>query len=145
MRIHVGFLVVSVAACLFATACMNEADQMLPVSSSTGSSASKAPAATEAARRSNGLVRFVQAIPEVKSVDVYSNDMRAFVDVAYGSVTPYRELPQDRYTFHVRPAGQDVVASLADESEGISAGHHYTVVAFRDAGKSKATIRVFED
>ena len=101
---------------LLATGCASEENQVLPTTSTVGGTSSTASPSKEAARRSNALVRFVQAMPDGGALDVYANDMRAFEGVASGAVTQYRELPKDSYKFHLRPAGQGVRRAGEDES-----------------------------
>jgi len=130
---------------LLAPACASEKNEMLPVSTTAEGSVSKAPASVEAARRSNGLVRFVQAIPDVASVDVYANDMKIFTNAAYATVTPFKELTDDDYTFRIRIAGQDMAVPLALGDEDVDAGKHYTVVAIRKVNSAKAELFIFSD
>jgi hypothetical protein len=130
---------------MLAPACVSESNEMLPVSSSAEGKVSSAPASVEAARRSNGFTRFVQAIPDVASVDVYANDMRIFTNVAYGSVTAFKELPHADYTFRIRGAGEEMAVPMAMGDEDVDSGRHYTVVATRKAESAKAKIEVFDD
>jgi hypothetical protein len=125
-------------------ACVNEPDQVLPVSTTSEGVTSRAPASADAARRDHAFVRFVHTIPDVVAVDVYADDMRIFTSVPYGMVTPFKELPDEGYTLRIRPAGQDMAVPMAEESEGIAEGRHYTIGAFRtDSGK--ADLVIFND
>ena len=133
------------SAILLAPACASESNEMLPVSTSAAGKTSSAPASSEAARRDNGFVRFVQAIPDVASVDVYANDMRIFTTVSYGSVSAFKELPDADYTFRLRSAGEEMAVPMAIGDDDIDAGEHFTVVAIRKADSAKAELCVFED
>jgi len=64
--------------------------------------------------------------------------------VAFKSVTPYKELPDTRHAFRVRPAGQDAAQPVAENSEGLSGGKHYTIVVMPDTN-NKATVSVVSD
>jgi hypothetical protein len=128
-----------------APACAGESDELMPVSTMSGDEASSVPSSADAARRSDGFVRFVQAIPDVASVDVYANDMRIFSGAAYGTVTAFRELPDASYTFRIRGAGDDMAVPMAVGDEGVTAGRHYTVVAIRKSDSAKARLVVFAD
>jgi hypothetical protein len=130
---------------LLAPACASESNEMLPVSTTAEGTVSKVPASADAARRQNGFVRFVLAIPDVASVDVYANDMKLFTSAGYASVTPFRELPDEDYTFRIRIAGQDMSVPIAVGDEDVDAGEHYTVVAIRKVDSAKAELYVFSD
>jgi len=132
-------------AILLLPACAGESDEMLPVSSTAGGKTTNAQSSVNAARRSNGFVRFVQAIPGVLNVDVYANDMRIFSNAAYGSVTAFRELPDASYTFRIRGAGDDMAVPMAIGERGVDSGRHYTVVTIRKPGTVKADLVVFAD
>lgn len=62
----------------------------------------------------------------------------------YKSVTPYREVDGERYTFRLRPAGVAQGTPLATNSEGLDDGDYYTVFAVPDE-RGRATLRVVED
>jgi len=130
---------------LLAPACASEPNEMLPVSTTTEGTVSSVPASAAAARRSNGFVRFVQAIPDVASVDVYANDMRIFTNADFASVTPFLELPDEDYTFRIRVAGQEMAVPMAVGDEEVDSGRHYTIVAIRKPDSAKAELQVFED
>ena len=134
------------ATALFAVACASESEEVLPVATrTTGVDTSHAASSKEAARRENGFVRFVHAIPDLTAVDVYSNDIRVFPNVLYGTVTAYFELPEEGYKFRIRPSGQNLAVPMAEADEGVDEGRHYTVVAFREPDEGKAALRIYED
>jgi hypothetical protein len=137
--------VLFLASLLAAAACVHESSDVLPVSTTAEGQRSTIPAAAEAARRDQGFVRFIQAIPDVASADLYAGDMRVFTSAAYGTVTPFKEIPEGLYEFKARPAGQEMAVALAEEHEHIDEGEHNTVVAFRKANDAKASMKVFED
>jgi hypothetical protein len=137
--------VLTILSASFLAACVNESDQVLPVSTTSEGMTTRAPAAAEAARRDQSFVRFVHTIPDVVAVDVYADDMRLFTSVPYGMVTPFKEVPDEGYTIRIRPAGQDMAVPMAEEKEGLGEGRHYTIAAFRKEKEGKAEIAVFND
>lgn len=116
-----------------------------PVTTTTASGRSSAPPADQVANRGNALVRAVHAIPGGAAVDFFAAGTKAFPGVDYKTVTPYSELPGARTTFVVRPAGMDTAAPLAEESEGLGHGMHYTVIASPGEDGEAAVMRVVAD
>lgn len=114
------------AALLLAAACSSEPKQTQPVVSTTDSGTSTAAPAKDAAQRNNALVRVINAT--ANAVDVFANDQKTFEAVAFKQVTPYKELPDSSDTFRVRKSGMDSEPPIAENSEGISGGKHYTVL-----------------
>jgi hypothetical protein len=108
------------------------------------SSDSTAPPVAAVDEQDQALVRVVQAMPGDQAVDVLADDRVVFQDLDYKTVTMYQELPDDRFTFRVRPTGQAASQPLAENSEGLSSGNHYTIVALNkpDGG---ADLMVFGD
>jgi hypothetical protein len=125
--------------------CGREAKQTAPVQTEAGGTLAAAPAAQAAAQRDTALVRVLHAIPGGTVADVFAGDAVAFNQLGYRSLTPYRELPAERTTFRLRPAGQDRAEPLAEEAEGLGAGKHYTVVIFPGEKDQPATMRVISD
>lgn len=134
-----------VALVIAAAACGGSNEQAQPVTTSTPGGQSTAPPAQQAAKRDNALVRAVHAIPAAASVDIFAGDTKAFAGLNYKAVTPYMELPGERTTFKVRPAGMDTADPLADNSEGLDDGEHYTVVASPGEDGKAAVLRVVAD
>jgi len=100
-----------------------------PSESTVGTKTSEAPAGTDVAKRNNALVRLVNA--RTDQVDVYFGDVKAFAEVDGQKITPYSELPAERHDLKVLPTGKaPVTPTVATNSEGLSEGMHYTVVAF---------------
>ncbi|MFN2447878.1 MAG: DUF4397 domain-containing protein [Vicinamibacterales bacterium] len=138
-------LVCCVAGALIASGCQRESTQNTPsTTTTTPAGQSTAAPAAAAASRDNALVRFVHAIPAGAAVDLSAGDNRFFENVAYKTVTPYRELDGQRYTFSVRPAGMAQASALASNSEGLDDGSYYTVFAVPGDGEA-AMLRVVED
>jgi hypothetical protein len=127
-----------------AAACSSEPKQTQPVTSTSSSGSSTAPAAKEVAQRNNALVRVINAAPGNPSVDVFADDQKVFESVAFKSVTPYKELSDARHAFRVRQAGQDSAQPIAENSEGLAGGKHYTIVVMPDTN-NKAALYVVSD
>jgi Domain of unknown function (DUF4397) len=125
--------------------CSREAQQNQPVRTTTEQGSSAAPPARQSAERDKALVRVVHAMPTGPKVDVFADETLAFSNVSYKAVTPYNELSDDRLTFRVRAAGGGVTTKpLAENSEMLMGGHHYTVVPMEDDA-GKPTVRVLAD
>lgn len=134
-----------VAAALTLNACQRDSTQNAPVTTTTTPAGqSTAPPAAAAERRDVALVRFVHAIPAGAGVDLSAGDNRFFENVAYKTVTPYREIDGQRYTFSLRPAGMAQASALASNSEGLDDGSYYTVFAVPGDGEA-AMLRVVKD
>lgn len=131
-------------ALLIVTACSSESNQNRPVTTTTNTGTSNAPPATEVKQRGNALVRVIHAVPGGAAVDVFADDAKVFSGIAYKTASPYKEVSGERHTFRIRPAGQDTAQPLAENSEGLSDGKHYTVVAMADAN-GKPTLYVYND
>lgn len=137
-------LTMAMSLLLLTAACSRESAQNTQTSSESGDST--APAGADVNRRDNALVRVIVAIPSIRAVDVLADDRVVFSDVDYKTVTAYRELPDDRFTFRVRAAGQEGSTPLAENSEGLSSGSHYTLVAFNKAdGKTTELVAISDN
>lgn len=116
-----------------------------PVTTTTAGGQVIAPPADQVANRGNALVRAVHAIPGGAAVDLFADGRKAFPGISFQTVTPYTELPGSRTPFVVRPAGMDTAAPLAEQSEGLSNGRHYTVVVSSGEGGEAAVVRIVAD
>jgi hypothetical protein len=122
------------AALVALCACSSNTKTSQNVSSETPNSApSTTPSGQAAAANKQALVRFVQAVPG--KMDLWFGDEKVFSNVAYKDVTQYTELPAERHDFKLAPAGTNQPTAPASNSEGLSAGRHYTIVAQRKNGK----------
>jgi Domain of unknown function (DUF4397) len=137
-------LVLVLVALLLAVACSSESKQNQSVATKTDSGASTAPPASEAAKRDNALVRVINTIPGNKSFDVYADDQKIFGAIPFKDVTPYKELSVSRHSFRLRTAGQSDAQPLAENSEGLSGGRHYTIVVMPGAN-GQASMYVLND
>lgn len=129
---------------LTVAACDGRSTKQAPITTTTPGGASAAPPAAQVEDRDNALVRVVHAVPAGASVDIYADDQRVFDSLDYKEVTAYREVPAERFSFAVRPAGAPQAPPLATNSEGLDDGRHYTVFAV-PGDDSAATLRVVTD
>jgi Domain of unknown function (DUF4397) len=132
------------AALFLAAACSSEPKQTQPVISKSDSGTSTAPPAKEASQRDNALVRVINAVPGTKAIDVFADDQKVFEGVSFKSVTPYKELSDNRHSFRVREAGKDNEQPIAENSEGLSGGKHYTILILPNQN-DKATVSIIDD
>jgi hypothetical protein len=111
--------------------CSRESKQTEPVSTEAGKAASTAPASGEVAKdQGQALVRVVNAAPNAPKIDVLAENAPVVSDVAFKTVTPYKEVPADASEFAVKPASQTAGEPIAKNSESIMSGRHYTLVVF---------------
>ncbi len=113
--------------------------------------ATSEPASTAAEKVA--YVRFIDA--DTHNTDLWFGDLKLFSGVDKNTVTKYKDAVAERHDFELRPAGApggDTERSrsrdnvLAKNSEGLSAGKYYTVVAFDDnTKKAEPTLRVVND
>src|SRR5262245_10780854 len=125
-------------------ACSSEPKQTQPVTTTSQSGTSTAAPAKEAEQRNKALVRVINAIPGDTSFDIYSGDERVFESVAFRSVTPYKELMGERTDFRVKVAGRGTGQPVAENSEGLADGKHYTVMILPGAN-DRVAINVVSD
>jgi|SRR5215813_6831404 len=141
-QVKLGLLLA--AAMFLAAACSNEPKQTQPVISKSDKGTSTAPPAKEVSQRDNALVRVINVDSDATAVDVFADDQKVFNGVSFKSVTPYKEVPGTRHTFRVKPTGKDNDPSLAENSEGLSGGRHYTMLIMPDKN-NKPTVSVVND
>ena len=140
-RIQLGLLI---SALLIAAACSSEPKQTQPVTTTSDSGTSSAAPAKDATAREKAFVRVINAAPGTTAFDIFADDQKVFDSVAFKGVTPYQEVPGQRFTFRLRPAGQDSAPAAAENSEGLSAGKHYTLVVMPD-NNNKTTFYIVND
>lgn len=127
-----GLSALAVSAMLV-TGCNKESSQTAPVASESGGAASKAPeSGAQANKNEQALVRVIDAAPDAAPLEVTADKNSVFTRVEYKDVTPYKALPANFDDFAVKAAGQDAAAPLAENSESIMSGRHYTLVIFPD-------------
>jgi hypothetical protein len=124
--------------------CQQRSTENAPITTTSPAGESTAPSSAAAERRDDALVRFVNAMPSKAVVDLYADDNRTFDGVSFRTVTPYREVDGQYYTFRLRPAGSSEGSPLASNSEGLDDGDYYTVFAV-PGDRGAAMLRVVED
>ena len=92
------------SAVLWITGCTPKTTSPSATTSSE-SPRTEAPAGAAAARNNTALVRFVNADPGAKELDIVSGNDRLFSNVVYKSVTSYVEVPRGVTQFKLRAAG----------------------------------------
>lgn len=92
------------------------------------------PSGQQTASQNMALVRFVEAVPG-QGMDLWFGDKQVFHGVAYKDVTQYIEVPAEHQDFKLEPSGNTQVNAPATESEGLTAGDRYTIVAETKDGK----------
>lgn len=132
-------------AMLAGSACAGNPPE-IPVRTTTPSGSWTAPSAAEAANRDRALVRIVAAIPGSSRLDLFVERQKLASGLEYKTIVPYQEVPSGRPALRLRPAGLDTADPLADETQQLRAGRHYTVVIMPgEEGGPAAAIRVFDD
>jgi len=106
-------------------ACSRETSEHAAVTSG-GDGKGTAPASAEVKKDDQALVRFVNATPSSK--DLAFGDTTPFANVKARDVTEYKALPAKRDDFKLFINGDDA-KTVATNSEGLTAGKHYTVLA----------------
>lgn len=108
---------------------------------SRGDGKGTAPSSAAAKQADRAMVRFINGTMNKK--DVAFGDMTAFDGVGDRDITAYKELPAERHEFKLMThgGGKEV---LATDSEGLSAGKHYTLLAVTDK-QGKATLHNIND
>jgi len=127
---------------LFGTACSsNSKVAEHSAVESSGDGKGVAPSSAAAKQADRAMVRFVNGTTEKK--DVAFGDMAAFDGVGDRDITAYKELPAERQEFKLMAHG-GAKEVLATDSEGLSAGKHYTLLAVTEKG-GKVTLHNVDD
>jgi hypothetical protein len=90
---------------------------------------SQAPAGSAAAEEGNVLVRFINADPDGKGMDIVLAGELVFGNVAYKTTAPYKEIPKvsGELQFQLRETGGTEI--LGTNRRSLLLGRHYTLVA----------------
>ena len=118
-----GFLLMTAVACTG-----NKTAQTSPVETS-GAGKGTAPSSKEAKQADVALVRFVNGTTTDK--DLAFGDTMPFPGIGDRDVTAYKQLPAERHDFKLY-AKDDKTTILATNSEGLSAGKHYSILAVNE-------------
>ena len=129
------------SAVLWITGCTPKTTSPSVTTTSEGPG-TEAPAGTTAARNNTALVRFVNADPGEKELDIVSGNDRLFSKVVYKSITSYVEVPRGVTQFKLRAAGG--TEDLTTGRRELFPGRHYTLVALR-RGKGETRLATLSD
>ena len=122
------------AALSLVTACSGNKTAQSSKVESSGDGKGTAPSAAAAKQTDVALVRFINGTTSSK--DLNFGDTTPFTDIGERDVTAYKSLPAERHEFKLF-ANNHKAKALATDSEGLTAGKHYTIVAFTDkSGKT---------
>ncbi len=127
-KIRIGVTACGACLLLMTIGCASKTNQA--TTSTAGGQTSTAPAGDQAAKAKVALVRFVDAIPGRKA-NLAFGDQELFPDVSYKTATPYKEVPGERHDFKLT-TGRETNKSPVTNSEGLTNGARYTVVAALD-------------
>ena len=141
---HAKLGLLLIAVLFLAAACSKESKQTQSVVSKTDSGTSTAPPANEVGKRNNALVRVINAVPGATAIDVFADDQKVFETVSFKGVSPYKELSDTNHIFRVRQAGKDSEQAVAENSENLAGGRHYTILV-APGTNDKTTISVIND
>lgn len=109
---------------------------------SSGDGKGTAPPAATAKQADKALVRFINATTSSK--DLAFGDMTPFAGVDARDVTAYKEVPAERHDFKLF-AKDDKANALATDSEGLTSGKHYTVIAVAEKSGKTTIDNVSDD
>jgi hypothetical protein len=135
---------ITVLLLISCAACERAETRSSAVTTSSPAGTSTAPSANAAASRDEALVRVVHAMPNGPAMDLFAGDLVLFDAIHFKSVSSYRALDGDRYSFAVRPAGMTNAKPLASNTEGLDDGRYYTVFVLPGEDRS-AHLRVVAD
>ena len=137
--------ILTVCTCLTLAGCGGTGSDDRPVTTRTDGGQSTAPSAAAVEQRDNALVRAIHTIPAGATLDVLADDRTVFGGLSYKTVTPYQELNGQRYEFRLLPAGINAADPLAENSQSLDDGEHYTIVVFPGTDDEPAALRVVRD
>ncbi len=103
--------------------------------------ASRAAPGRSAAVNNAALVRFFNADAQRTPITVYAQKQAVFSDVAYKTITPYREEERGVTRFTLRADGK---TDLAANQRELFPGRHYTLIAL-PSKKGRARLESFSD
>jgi hypothetical protein len=128
------YLGVAVCGCLLSVGCGN-------TNTRTGDASREV---TSPKTTGTAFVRYVSAVDAHANSDLYFGDMKLFGSSDAEKGTDYKPVPAERHDFVLRAAGRPDGMEIEKNSEGLSDGKHYTVVAYEDKD-AKPVLRVVND
>ena len=132
----------TVGLLLLTGACSSNKGEQSPVSSS-GDGSGTAPSSMAAKKADVAMVRFVNGTNKGK--DLAFGDAMPFTGVGSHDITPYKELPTERRDFKLMSENAKGGSPMATNSEGLSAGKHYTILAYSEKDGSAKLDPVNDD
>jgi hypothetical protein len=163
MSYWIRFSLLLLSVVVLAGACSRESQQTQPVTTTTEKGTSTAPPAKEVEQRGRTLVRIIHAMPGNPVLDMFADEAKAFANITYKTVTPYKELsgklpptppvmevpaPSSnklQVVFRIRPAAHDTTPPLAEATEVLTLGNHYTVTALPSAVRKEPSLKITSD
>lgn len=113
-----------------------------PVVTNSAEGKSTSASGDAAANRGTSLVRFVNALPGSGDLAITADKRDLFAGIGYQAVTQYLETSDNLSTFSLQAPGNG--AELASNSETMTDGYRYTIVALSDE-KGGASLRILRD
>jgi len=117
---------VPVALAVLSIGCSKSSDSPSVTTTSEGQKV-ESPAAREAAKENQGLVRFINADPSGAARELLIDKMTLFRDVAFKGITGFVEVPRQAVKVRLREVGG--TKDLAETNLEVFPGRHYTLVA----------------
>lgn len=139
-RITIALTAVAASVALLTTGCSRKTAES--TTSTAAGQSSTAPSGEQAAKAKVALVRFVNGVPG-RAANLAFGDAQLFTDIAYDTVTPYKEVPGERHDFKLS-TGRERGNAPVTNSEGLTDGARYTVVASLD-GNGREKLDVIND
>lgn len=130
-----SIILIPVALTVLSIGCSKSSDAPSVTVTSEGQKV-ESPAAKDAARENQGLVRFINADPSGTARELLIDKTPLFRDVAFKSVTGFVEVPRQAVKIRLREPGG--LEDLANTNLEVTPGRHYTLVAV--PGKNGATL-----
>jgi len=123
----------------------NQTRENQPVTTTTDKGTTTAPSSEQAEKRDKALVRVINAAARGQKFDVYVGDNKILTSIDYKTVTPYKEVSGTVRTLKVRPAGQESVEPLAQNTEMMMDGNYYTAVVMPEKDLKGVRLNVYSD
>ena len=132
-----SWIATGAAGLLLLTGACSSSNKMSEQSSvsSKGDGSGTAPPAAQAKKADVAMVRFVNATNESK--DLAFGDAIPFTGVDARDISAFKQLPAQRGDLKLMNPDAKGAPPLATNSEGFSAGKHYTVIGYMEKGKAK--------
>ena len=130
-----------VSALFFTASCRPKTTESSVTTTSEGQLTEALPGKTAAAL-DTALVRFINADPAGKPLDVVTGKDVLFSAIAYKSITEYRLMPRGVTQFKLRSAG--ATEDMSSTRRELFPGRHYTLVALPDK-KGPASLTSLSD